>query len=44
MLLYKAIVANPLLAKASIVLFLNKIDVFKSKLASVTSGSKRDCT
>lgn len=32
MLLWKSIVSNPLLAKTSIVLFLNKIDIFKAKL------------
>lgn len=31
-LLWKSIVSNPLLAKTSIVLFLNKIDIFKAKL------------
>lgn len=32
MLLWKSIVSNPLLAKTSIVLFLNKVDIFKAKL------------
>ncbi|EPS98032.1 hypothetical protein FOMPIDRAFT_1031729 [Fomitopsis schrenkii] len=31
-LLWKMIVSNPLLAKTSIVLFLNKVDIFKAKL------------
>lgn len=32
MLLWKSIVSNPLLAKTSLVLFLNKVDIFKAKL------------
>ncbi|GBE87573.1 Guanine nucleotide-binding protein alpha-4 subunit [Sparassis crispa] len=31
-LLWKSIIANPLLAETSIVLFLNKVDIFKAKL------------
>ncbi|KAI0938701.1 hypothetical protein AcV5_000320 [Taiwanofungus camphoratus] len=31
-LLWKSIVSNPLLAKTSLVLFLNKVDIFKAKL------------
>lgn len=31
-LLWKSIVSNPLLAKTSIILFLNKIDILKAKL------------
>jgi len=31
-LLWKSIVSNPLLARTSIVLFLNKVDIFKAKL------------
>lgn len=34
MLLWKSIVANPLLAKTTVVLFLNKVDIFKAKLAA----------
>ena len=33
-LLWKSIVSNPLLARTNLVLFLNKIDILKSKLAS----------
>lgn len=33
-LLWKAVVANPLLAKTNLVLFLNKCDILKHKLAS----------
>jgi len=33
-LLWKSIVANPLLSKTNIVLFLNKVDIFKAKLAA----------
>lgn len=33
-LLWKSIVSNPLLAKTSLVLFLNKIDIMKAKLQS----------
>ncbi|KAI0791447.1 guanine nucleotide binding protein, alpha subunit [Irpex lacteus] len=33
-LLWKSIVSNPLLAKTNLVLFLNKIDILKAKLAS----------
>ena len=32
MLLWKSIAANPLLARTSLVLFLNKIDILRSKL------------
>lgn len=34
MLLWKAVVANPLLAKTNLVLFLNKCDILQEKLAS----------
>ncbi len=34
MLLWKSIVSNPLLAKTSLVLFLNKTDILKDKLAA----------
>lgn len=34
MLLWKSIVSNRLLAKTSIVLFLNKIDILQAKLAA----------
>jgi guanine nucleotide-binding protein alpha-1 subunit len=33
-LLYKSVVSNPLLAKTNLVLFLNKCDILKTKLAS----------
>ena len=37
-LLWKSIVSNKLLAKTDIILFLNKIDVFKMKLGKVSSA------
>ncbi|KAH9926690.1 guanine nucleotide binding protein, alpha subunit [Fomitopsis serialis] len=39
-LLWKTIVSNPLLAKTSIVLFLNKVDIFKAKLEAGIKLSK----
>ncbi|TFY67101.1 hypothetical protein EVJ58_g1830 [Rhodofomes roseus] len=38
--LWKTIVSNPLLAKTSIVLFLNKVDIFKAKLEAGIKLSK----
>lgn len=40
MLLWKSIVSNPLLAKTSLVLFLNKTDILRAKLdAGIQFGS-----